>query len=119
MHESYGQLGTEFVSFPVRKILMHGDGVLLLCVYLRLSLVCDGVPVSCDRKVTLSPASRSVNDLMVYLGVSVLSPPREFPMCDQGCWWSCSCLCLSLVSDGVSVSPFLNSRLITPFWECY
>ena len=68
---------------------MHGGGVLLLCVYLRLSLICDGVPVSCDRKVTLSPASRSVNDLMVCLGVSVLSPPREFPMCDQGCRWSC------------------------------
>ena len=60
MNEPYGQLGTEFASFPVRKILMRGDDVQLLCVYLCLSSVCDGVPVSCDRKVTLSLVSRSV-----------------------------------------------------------
>ena len=34
---------TEFVSFPVRTILMYGDGVLLSCVYLRLFLICGGV----------------------------------------------------------------------------
>ena len=49
---------------------------------------------------------------MVCLGVSVLSLPREFLMCDLGCWWSYGCFSLFLVGDGVSVLSSFDYKLM-------
>ena len=61
--------------------------MLSLCGYFCLSLVSDGVLVSCDQKVIPFPASGSVGDPMVCLGVSVLSSPGKFFIRTLGWRW--------------------------------